>query len=60
MLVEGPSRTDPSRLRGRSRHDKTVNFAGLAAPGELVPVEITGATSQTLAGEESLLSRAAA
>jgi tRNA-2-methylthio-N6-dimethylallyladenosine synthase len=60
VLVEGPSRTDPSRLRGRSRHNKAVNFAGLAAPGEIVPVEIRSATSQTLAGEESLLSRAAA
>jgi tRNA-2-methylthio-N6-dimethylallyladenosine synthase len=60
VLVEGPSRTDPSRVRGRSRHNKAVNFAGLAAPGEIVPVEIHAATSQTLAGEESLLSRAAA
>ena len=50
----------PSRLRGRSRHSKTVNFSGLAAPGEIVPVEIHSATSTTLAGEESLLSRAAA
>ncbi|MBV9048608.1 MAG: radical SAM protein, partial [Solirubrobacterales bacterium] len=58
VLVEGPSRTDPSRLRGRSRHNKVVNFSGLASPGELVEVEITGATSQTLAGEESLLARA--
>jgi tRNA-2-methylthio-N6-dimethylallyladenosine synthase len=60
VLVEGPSRTDPSRLRGRSRHNKTVNFTGLAAVGEIVPVEIHSATSTTLAGEESLLSRAAA
>src|SRR3954463_3292005 len=60
VLVEGPSRTDPSRMRGRSRHNKAVNFAGLAAPGEIVPVEIHSATSQTLAGEESLLSRATA
>jgi tRNA-2-methylthio-N6-dimethylallyladenosine synthase len=60
VLVEGPSRTDPSRLRGRSRHNKAVNFAGLAAAGEIVPVEIHAATSQTLAGEESLLSRTAA
>jgi tRNA-2-methylthio-N6-dimethylallyladenosine synthase len=58
VLVEGPSRTDPSRLRGRSRHNKVVNFAGLGAPGELVDVEILGATSQTLAGQESILSRA--
>lgn len=60
VLVEGPSRTDPSKLRGRSRHNKTVNFTGLAAPGEIVPVEVHAATSTTLAGEESLLSRAAA
>jgi tRNA-2-methylthio-N6-dimethylallyladenosine synthase len=60
VLVEGPSRTDASKLRGRSRHNKTVNFTGLAAPGEIVPVEVHSATSTTLAGEESLLSRAAA
>jgi tRNA-2-methylthio-N6-dimethylallyladenosine synthase len=60
VLVEGPSRTDPSRLRGRTRHNKTVNFTGLAQPGELAQVEITGATSTTLAGEELLLSRALA
>ena len=58
VLVEGPSRTDPSRLRGRSRHNKTVNFTGMAAPGEIVPVAIHGATSKTLAGEESLALRA--
>jgi tRNA-2-methylthio-N6-dimethylallyladenosine synthase len=57
VLVEGPSRTDPARLRGRSPHNKTVNFDGTAAPGELVEVEITGATSTTLAGYEKLLSR---
>jgi tRNA-2-methylthio-N6-dimethylallyladenosine synthase len=57
VLVEGPSRTDPARLRGRIRHNKTVNFDGTAAPGELVEVEITGATSTTLSGAERLLSR---
>jgi tRNA-2-methylthio-N6-dimethylallyladenosine synthase len=57
VLVEGPSRTDPARLRGRIRHNKTVNFDGTAAPGELVDVEITGATSTTLAGTERLLTR---
>jgi tRNA-2-methylthio-N6-dimethylallyladenosine synthase len=58
VLVEGPSRTDPERLRGRTRHNKVVNFGGLAAPGELTDVEILTATSQTLAGEERLLARA--
>jgi tRNA-2-methylthio-N6-dimethylallyladenosine synthase len=58
VLVEGPSRTDPAKVRGRTRHNKAVNFSGLAQAGELVAVEITAATSQTLAGEESLLARA--
>ena len=58
VLVEGPSRTDPERLRGRSRHNKVVNFGGLAAPGELTEVEVSAATSQTLSGEERLLARA--
>jgi tRNA-2-methylthio-N6-dimethylallyladenosine synthase len=56
VLVEGGSRHDPARLRGRTRHGKVVNFDGVAAPGELVDVEISGATSQTLTGELSLVS----
>ncbi|HSI79982.1 MAG TPA: tRNA (N6-isopentenyl adenosine(37)-C2)-methylthiotransferase MiaB [Solirubrobacterales bacterium] len=57
VLVEGPSRTDRTRLRGRNRHNKTVNFEGSASPGELVEVEIDAATSTTLSGHERLLSR---
>jgi tRNA-2-methylthio-N6-dimethylallyladenosine synthase len=57
VLVEGPSRNDPNRLRGRNRHNKTVNFDGTAAPGELVEVEIAEATSTTLGGRERLASR---
>jgi tRNA-2-methylthio-N6-dimethylallyladenosine synthase len=60
VLVEGASRTDRSRLRGRSAHGKVVNFSGLAEAGEIVPVAISAATSQTLAGEMSLLARALA
>jgi tRNA-2-methylthio-N6-dimethylallyladenosine synthase len=60
VLVEGPSRTDPTRLRGRSRHNKVVNFEGVGEPGELLGVDITGATSQTLTGEMSLVARARA
>jgi len=60
VLVEGTSRTDPSRLRGRSRHNKTVNFDGIAQPGEIVPVRIAAATSQSLAGEASLVAVAEA
>jgi tRNA-2-methylthio-N6-dimethylallyladenosine synthase len=50
VLVEGPSRTDASLLRGRTRRNTTVNFRGAAEPGELVLVEIDGATSTTLRG----------
>ena len=52
VLVEGPSRTDPSLLRGRTRRNTTVNFAGTAAPGELVPVTVETATSTTLKGTQ--------
>jgi tRNA-2-methylthio-N6-dimethylallyladenosine synthase len=59
-LVEGASRTDPERLRGRTRHNKVVNFHGVAQPGEFAQVEIDAATSQTLAGCEQLLDRVTA
>jgi tRNA-2-methylthio-N6-dimethylallyladenosine synthase len=52
VLVEGPSRTDPERLRGRIRHNKTVNFPGDAEPGSVAQVTIESATSTTLAGRE--------
>jgi tRNA-2-methylthio-N6-dimethylallyladenosine synthase len=50
VLVEGTSRTDETKLRGRTRHGKAVNFDGVAEAGEFVAVEITSATSQTLGG----------
>jgi tRNA-2-methylthio-N6-dimethylallyladenosine synthase len=50
VLVEGTSRTDETKLRGRTRHGKAVNFDGEAPPGEFVSVEIESATSQTLSG----------
>jgi tRNA-2-methylthio-N6-dimethylallyladenosine synthase len=52
VLVEGSSRTDATLLRGRTRGNVTVNFSGDAAPGELVDVEIAGATSTTLRGAQ--------
>jgi tRNA-2-methylthio-N6-dimethylallyladenosine synthase len=55
VLVEGPSRTDPALLRGRTRRNTTVNFAGSAEAGELVPVLIEGATSTTLRGRTASL-----
>jgi tRNA-2-methylthio-N6-dimethylallyladenosine synthase len=50
VLVEGPSRTDPTVSRGRTRRNTTVNFTGSSTPGELVDVTITGASSTTLRG----------
>ena len=52
VLVEGSSRTDAALLRGRTRGNVTVNFTGDAAPGELVEVEVAGATSTTLRGAQ--------
>jgi tRNA-2-methylthio-N6-dimethylallyladenosine synthase len=50
VLVEGPSRTDPGVLRGRTRGNKALNFAGESSAGTLVDVRVTGSTSQTLSG----------
>jgi tRNA-2-methylthio-N6-dimethylallyladenosine synthase len=52
VLVEGPSRTDATTLRGRTRTNKAVNFTGQAEAGALVDVLVTGSTSQTLAGHQ--------
>ena len=53
VLVEGPSRTDPAFLRGRTRRNTTVNFVGEARPGDFVDVLIERATSTTLAGSQA-------
>jgi tRNA-2-methylthio-N6-dimethylallyladenosine synthase len=58
VLVEGASRTDDGLLRGRTRRNTTVNFAGSAAPGELVDVLIESATSTTLRGSQAVLAHA--
>jgi tRNA-2-methylthio-N6-dimethylallyladenosine synthase len=54
VLVEGPSRTDIAVLRGRTRRNTTVNFAGTAVAGELVDVLIEDATSTTLRGTQAV------
>ena len=53
VLVEGASRTDATLLRGRTRRNTTVNFAGDAAPGELVDVVIERSSSTTLGGVQA-------
>ena len=55
VLVEGPSRTDISLTRGRTRRNTTVNFAGPGTPGELVDVLVETATSTTLRGRATSL-----
>jgi tRNA-2-methylthio-N6-dimethylallyladenosine synthase len=55
VLVEGPSRTDPSLLRGRTRRNTTVNFSGAADPGDLAEVLIETSTSTTLRGRSASL-----
>jgi len=55
VLVEGPSRTDAALLRGRTRRNTTVNFAGPAVAGDLVEVLIEESTSTTLRGRVAAL-----
>lgn len=55
VLVEGPSRTDPALVRGRTRRNTTVNFSGDAVAGDLVDVLVDDATSTTLRGRMASL-----
>jgi len=55
VLVEGPSRTDPEVLRGRTRRNTTVNFRGDAVAGDFAEVLIESATSTTLRGVQRSL-----
>lgn len=53
VLVEGESKNDSTRLMGRTRTGKLVNFAGdKESIGKLVNVKINKANSFTLNGEE--------
>jgi len=51
VLVDGPSKTDPARLGGRSACGRAVNFAGSAENlRRIVDVEIVSASSFSLSG----------
>lgn len=53
VLVEGTSKNDETKLSGRTREGKLVNFEGKAdSIGKLVNVKITKAHSFSLNGEE--------
>ena len=54
VLVEGPSKKDPSVLAGRTRQNKLVHFAapdGAGEPGALVDVQIIDAAPHWLRGD---------
>jgi tRNA-2-methylthio-N6-dimethylallyladenosine synthase len=54
VLVEGPSKKDPSRLSGRTRQSKLVHFVAdaFALPaGSYATVQVTSAAPHWLAGE---------
>jgi tRNA-2-methylthio-N6-dimethylallyladenosine synthase len=54
VLVDGPSKKDPSVLSGRTRQNKLVHFAatdGAGDPGTLVEVRIVDAAPHWLRGE---------
>jgi tRNA-2-methylthio-N6-dimethylallyladenosine synthase len=55
VVVEGPSKKDPSVLSGRTRQNKLVHFAPPAvaavAPGDVVDVRVVSAAPHWLRGE---------
>jgi len=52
LLVEGPSKKDPSDMKGRTENNRIVNFAGQPRLiGQMVDVRITEALANTLRGE---------
>jgi tRNA-2-methylthio-N6-dimethylallyladenosine synthase len=55
VLVEGPSKKDPSELQGRTESNRVVNFApgalGAALIGQLVDVRVTESLDYSLRGE---------
>jgi len=52
VLVEGPSRKDPSRLTGRTRQNRLVHFDATSPlrPGTYADVEVTDASTTSLLG----------
>jgi tRNA-2-methylthio-N6-dimethylallyladenosine synthase len=55
VLVEGPSKTNKSRMFGRTRTNKVVVFPGSERhQGQLLDVRITDATTTTLYGDPAI------
>jgi len=60
VLVEGPSRKDPTVLTGRTRQNKLVHFpdpSGTLGPGSWSWVEVTGAAPHHLSGRPAAAPR---
>jgi tRNA-2-methylthio-N6-dimethylallyladenosine synthase len=56
ILCEGPSKTNPDRLMGRTRGNKIVVFEGAARHvGQLFPVSILRSTGYTLYGDPAIV-----
>ena len=54
ILCEGPSKTNPARLTGRTRSNKIVVFEGAETDiGQLIDLKITHSTGFSLSGSES-------
>jgi tRNA-2-methylthio-N6-dimethylallyladenosine synthase len=53
VLVEGPSKKDPTRLTGRTRQNKLVHFRPdrLLRPGTFAEVRVSGASAHYLTGD---------
>ncbi len=52
VLVEGPSRKDPSEFAGRTENNRVVNFAGHARMvGQMIELDIVQANPNSLRGE---------
>ncbi len=60
VLVEGPSKKDPTKMTGRARTNRLVHFAGDVEEGSLCRVEITAARPHHLEGRLSERLRASA
>ena len=56
ILCEGPSKTNPNRLMGRTRGNKIVVFEGSDRHlGQLFPIRINRSTGYTLYGDPAIL-----
>ncbi len=52
VLVEGPSKNDPSRLTGRTPESRIVNFTGRAEIGRITSILVESASAYALAGRK--------